>query len=147
MSPVSACASKCSIETRPWPSDVATPVASGKAIEWSPPSTTGIAPARGDRRDRGLERRQRRLDVAGVHLDVAGVEHPQVLQAVGAQRQAAAGTRRAAGSRSSGSPAGRTGCPGRCEVPPSNGRAEDHDVRAGEGRRVVEVAPVDARGR
>ena len=46
MSPVSAWASKCSIETRPAPTTLAQPFASGKAIEWSPPSDTGIAPVR-----------------------------------------------------------------------------------------------------
>ena len=42
MSPVSACASKWIIDTLPKPRCRATPVASGSAIEWSPPSTSGI---------------------------------------------------------------------------------------------------------
>ena len=46
MSPVSAWASKWIIETRPWPSTFATPFASGKATEWSPPRITGMAPER-----------------------------------------------------------------------------------------------------
>ena len=43
--PVSACASKWMRETRPQPSARATPVAFGHVTVWSPPSTTGIAPA------------------------------------------------------------------------------------------------------
>jgi hypothetical protein len=43
-SPVSACASKWIIDTRPQPTCRATPVASGNAIVWSPPRMTGIAP-------------------------------------------------------------------------------------------------------
>ena len=46
MSPVSACASKWIIEIRPWPSTLATPLASGKVTEWSPPRMTGMAPER-----------------------------------------------------------------------------------------------------
>ena len=85
MSPVSACASKWIIEIRPWPRTFATPLASGKAIEWSPPRTTGIAPARVTFSTAASSAGQRHLDVAGVHLDVPGVDHPQVGQAVGAQ--------------------------------------------------------------
>jgi hypothetical protein len=44
MSPVSACASKWIIETRPAPRCWATPAASGQAMVWSPPSTSGTAP-------------------------------------------------------------------------------------------------------
>ena len=46
MSPVSACASKWIIETRPWPRCCATPAASGQATVWSPPRVSGMAPVR-----------------------------------------------------------------------------------------------------
>ncbi len=59
---------------------------------------------------RGLP--QRPLDVAGRHLDVAGVDDPEVLQAVDPQRQVRPGAVVRRGSRSAGSPAARTGCPG-----------------------------------
>ena len=45
VSPVSACASKWISDTRPQPTCLATPVASGKVTVWSPPRMTGIAPA------------------------------------------------------------------------------------------------------
>ena len=87
MSPVSACASKWIIETRPKPRCRATPVASGSAIEWSPPRTSGTAPGRGDGVHRLLEVGQRALDLARRHLDVAGVDHGEVLERVDPQGQ------------------------------------------------------------
>src|SRR6266700_3352076 len=44
ISPVSACASKWTIETRPAPSTSATPEGSANAMAWSPPKISGIAP-------------------------------------------------------------------------------------------------------
>ena len=64
----------------------------------------------GHRVDRVLEALQRPLDLPGRHLDVARVDDPDVLQRVHPQRQVRSGCRRAAGSRSAGSPAARTGC-------------------------------------
>ncbi len=87
MSPVSAWASKWIIDTRPWPRTFATPLASGKAMEWSPPRTTGMAPGPSDLLDGRLQCGQRDLDVTGVHLDVTGVDDAQVDEAVGPQRQ------------------------------------------------------------
>ena len=98
-----------------------TPLASGKAIEWSPPRNSGIAPDAATFSTAASSAGKRGLDVAGVHLHVTGVEHLEVLQAVGPQRQARAAIRRVAGSRSSGSPAGRTACRRGSDVPPSNG--------------------------
>ena len=46
LSAVSACASKCSSPTFPQPYLLATAVAAGWVIEWSPPMITGKAPAR-----------------------------------------------------------------------------------------------------
>ena len=93
--------------------------------------------------DRRLEGGQRALDVAGVHLHVAGVDDAQVLQAVGAQRQA--GPRAVVGQvvllPDRLRPEARPGSVGGAAV---EGRAEDHDVRVGVRRGLVEVAPVDA---
>ena len=143
MSPVSAWASKWIIETRPWPRTFATPLASGKAIEWSPPRTTGMAPARVTRSTAASSLGSDALDVAGVHLDVAGVDDPEVDEAVGAQRQrrARAVVRQVVGH------------PDRLRTEPGAGPvrgaavercAEDHDVGVGIRALVVEVAAVHA---
>ena len=65
----------------------------------------------------------------------------------GARRRAAPGagaSRPAAGSRSAGWPSGRTGCPGGCEVPPSNGAPTIDHVGRGQRVGVVEVDAVHA---
>ena len=88
MSPVSAWASKWIIDTRPWPSTLATPLASAKAIEWSPPSTTGIAPARATfstaASSAGSATSMSPEDISTSPAST----HAQVAQRVGAQRQA-----------------------------------------------------------
>ena len=143
MSPVSAWASKWIIEIRPWPSTLATPLASGKVDRVVAAEDDRDGSRTGDLLDRGLEGRQGDLDVTGVHLHVAGVDHREVDQAVGAQRQARPGPvvgqvvphpdrhRPEAGSRA-GRGAAVEGCP------------EDDDLRVGVRRRVVEVAHRDA---
>jgi hypothetical protein len=103
----------------------------------------GDRPGPGHRLDRGLQCGQRGLDVTGVHLDVPGVEDPQVAQPVGAQRQARPGpvVRQVVGHPDRlGAEAGARAV----RRPAVEGGAEDDDVRAGEGRRVAEVAAVDA---
>ena len=55
---------------------------SGSAIEWSPPSTIGIAPAASDLADGRLDRRVRARRVGGQHRRVAEVDDPQLLERV-----------------------------------------------------------------
>ena len=86
MSPVSACASKWIIDTRPKPRCRATPVASGSAIEWSPPSTKGIAPDAAIVCTASSTAPQRLLDLTRRHLDVTGVDDRHVLERVDPQR-------------------------------------------------------------
>ena len=92
MSPVSACASKWIIDTRPWPSTLAQPLRVRIGDR--------VVAAEGDR-DRagpdhllhcGLQRRQRGLDVSGVHLDVTRVVDREVAQPVDPQGQRGPGT-------------------------------------------------------
>ena len=147
MSPVSACASKWIIETLPKPWCRATPVASGRAIEWSPPSTSGTAPADGDGVHRLLEGTERALDLTGRHLDVAGVA-PRAGRA--ARRPAApgaAGTRRGPGSRCCRIACGPKRVPGRCEVPPSKGAPTTTTSASARAARVGQVDRVDAQER
>ena len=139
MSPVSACASKWIIETRPCPRTLATPLASGYAMEWSPPSTIGYGARPGHLLDGCLERRQCLLDVAGVHLDVAGVDDREVDQAVRAKGQARPGAvvREVVGHPDRHRPEPRARAVGGAAV---EGRPEDHDVCVGIGPGVVQVA-------
>ncbi len=71
-SAVSACASKWTTETRPAPRWRATPVTSGSAMVWSPPSTTGTAPVRAMAWT-ASQPLEGRLDLARGHVHVADV--------------------------------------------------------------------------
>ena len=142
MSPVSACASKCTTDTRPSPCWRATPVTSARVIEWSPPSTTGIAPLVATAATASVSAASDRSMCAGRHLDVTGVEHPQVAQRVDPQREVRPGP----------VVAEVVGRPDRLRAEPGAGpvrgaaverRPDDHHVGAGERRGVGEVAPVD----
>ena len=78
-------------------------------------------PGRGDGVHRVLEGVQRPLDLARRHLDVAHVDHGEVLERVDAEREVGP---RAVLGQVVGLPdrrSARSGCPGRCDVPPSNG--------------------------
>ena len=142
MSPVSACASKCSIDTRPWPRTFATPFASANAMEWSPPSTTGIAPDRvtvstaASSAGRAVSMSPENISTSPASSD------PQVAQAVGAQRQAGPGpvVRQVVGhpDRLRAEPGARPVGGAAVERSP-----EDDDVRAGEARRIAQVAALD----
>ncbi len=72
--PVSVCVSKWTSASGPW--TAATALTSGSAIEWSPPRTMGIAPARDHLADgpldRGMASGRIRRDDGGV----AEVDHP-----------------------------------------------------------------------
>ena len=78
-SAVSACASKCTRPRRPQPWWRATAVADGHVIEWSPPITTGTAPAASDGRDLGLDVGVRALGLAVRAPRVAGVDDVEPL--------------------------------------------------------------------
>ena len=79
------------------------------------------------------------LDVAGRHLDVARVDHPQVLEAVGPQRQRGP---RAVVRQVVGHPDGLRAEPRARPVrrTPVEGRTDHDDVRTRVGGLVVEVA-------
>ena len=100
----------------------------------------------GDLLHRCLQHPEGALDVAGWHLHVAGVDHSQVLQAVGAQRQARprAVVREVVGHPDRLRPESRAGSVRRAAV---EGRPDHDDVGAGVRRRVVEVARGDAEER
>ena len=67
---------------------------SGSAIEWSPPSTIGTAPAASTVADRVLDRPVRAHGVGGEDRRVAEVDHPQRLaQGVDAGLEVGAGAR------------------------------------------------------
>ena len=93
--------------------------------------------------DGRLEPAEGRLDVAGRHLDVAGVDDPEVLQRVGAQRQRGprAVVRQVVGHPDGLRAEARARPVRRATV---ERRADDHDVRVGVRRLVVEVARRDA---
>ena len=146
MSPVSAWASKWIIDTRPWPSTLATPLASGKAIEWSPPSTTGIAPERVTFSTAASSRGSATsMSPGGISTSPASTT-TQVAQRVGAQRER--GARAVVGEV--------VGRPDRLRPEPGAGpvrgaaveRRPEHDhVGVGVRRLVVEVAARDAEER
>ena len=88
MSPVSACASKCSIDTLPKPWCRATPVASGSAMVWSPPSTRGTAPGRRSPCARPPPARAIERSTSPEYISTSPAStDPDVLQRVDAQRE------------------------------------------------------------
>jgi hypothetical protein len=116
------------------------PVTSGRAMVWSPPRTTGTAPASATAWTASLEPVQGRWISPGQHQHVAGVDHPQLPQGVHAEGQRRAGSRRGPGSRCRGWPRGRTGprAGGWCRR--RRGRRR-RPRRRPQRRRVAEVGP------
>ena len=92
--PVSVCVSKW---TRPTgPTRAATARMFGSEIEWSPPSTIGIAPGVDDLADERLDRRVRPLGVGGQDRRVAEVDDPQLGERVDAHLEVRPGGQLAA---------------------------------------------------
>ena len=84
---------------------------SGSAIEWSPPSTIGTAPAASTVADRVLDRLVRAHRVGGQDRRVAEVDHAQRSRAGASTPASRCAPARAARAR--GSPAARSACPAR----------------------------------